>query len=711
MKPAPVNVWSSAVQVFSGARSWDASQHLRINSGVSFSRDSRRQPSSIATTELVLAPCPDWRPLTNQEHQAAVTTQPPPYGVHVIDVPDSLMRLSASLLPAARAPRHARDNHLDNSLLEHIVPATCTWLLEEIAYPFDLEHATLTVDHVDVARPLDDGLAGVRLARAGRAGTRRATRSRAARGVGMGINLGSSDRHFCFLPTPPPAANSAASSARLALAEWIEADPKRPLLQVTLAPGQAVIAPVYDILSAFVASDSLSPLLYLSSARIVLRLTSSHRSRDPQPAGSPTRAQARAGTNTGEDSARVRVARNGGNPRESAVVPSIDLLPEEPMWGPLKLAIMQPTPFCNIDCDYCYLPNRQSTKRMSFDALEIICRRLRDSGLCASGFTMCWHAGEPLVVGCDFYERAFTLVTQTFGDECRVTQSVQTNGLLVDTRWCDLFRRHAVNVGLSLDGPAFLHDAHRTSRRGHPTHAKAYRALRLLQDAGVSVSVIAVVTAATLPYPDEFFSFFVSAGIRYLGINIDELEGAHLTSSLQSETLDDQYRCFLERVFVLSRQHPELVVREFSNMEHFLLGGMPVYSALAMPYQHLAIDCDGNVATFSPELLGVPTKDYDGSFALGNLVTEDLTSPRVAARLRRMYHDVRLGVDRCQQTCSYYSVCGGGSPSNKYFENGTFASAETRECRLTKQVLAEVVLDGLAAELTATNAKRQTRTA
>ena len=31
----------------------------------------------------------------------------------------------------------------------------------------------------------------------------------------------------------------------------------------------------------------------------------------------------------------------------------------------LGLLVLQPTPFCNIDCSYCYLSNRRSTARMS----------------------------------------------------------------------------------------------------------------------------------------------------------------------------------------------------------------------------------------------------------------------------------------------------------------------------------------------------------
>ncbi|HEY7091304.1 MAG TPA: hypothetical protein VH518_24625, partial [Tepidisphaeraceae bacterium] len=63
--------------------------------------------------------------------------------------------------------------------------------------------------------------------------------------------------------------------------------------------------------------------------------------------------------------------------------------------GPLELLVLQPTPFCNINCTYCYLPERQSTRRMSRQTLEATFRWIFASGLARQPFTLLWHAGEP----------------------------------------------------------------------------------------------------------------------------------------------------------------------------------------------------------------------------------------------------------------------------------------------------------------------------
>ena len=80
--------------------------------------------------------------------------------------------------------------------------------------------------------------------------------------------------------------------------------------------------------------------------------------------------------------------------------------------GPLDLLVVQPTPFCNIDCSYCYLPNRQSTKRISTAVLERLFAEVFNSGIVRGPFTVVWHAGDPLVLPPAFYEEAFDLLNR-----------------------------------------------------------------------------------------------------------------------------------------------------------------------------------------------------------------------------------------------------------------------------------------------------------
>ena len=370
----------------------------------------------------------------------------------------------------------------------------------------------------------------------------------------------------------------------------------------------------------------------------------------------------------------------------------------EEEFGPLDLLVVQPTPFCNIDCRYCYLPDRNSKKRISSDTLERLFARVFASELVRGGFTVVWHAGEPLVLRPDFYEAAFTIAARHNRAHIAIAHSFQTNGMLIDQAWCDLIKRYQVHIGVSVDGPAFLHDAQRRTRAGRGTHAQVMTGIQLLQDNGIPFHVISVLTRDVLDYPDELFAFYVDHGIRHVGFNVEEIEGPHSQSSLGQPDVEARFRRFLGRFFDLVNQndHP-FRVREFDSVIAAVLHGgrdKPLRTQETQPFAIVSVDCDGNFCCFSPELLGLKSGRY-GDFVFGNVCTDSLETGRTSPAFRALHADIVAGVEQCRRTCSYFEFCGGGAPVNKYCENGAFDSTETLFCRLNRKALVDVILDKL----------------
>jgi uncharacterized protein len=148
----------------------------------------------------------------------------------------------------------------------------------------------------------------------------------------------------------------------------------------------------------------------------------------------------------------------------------------------------------------------------------------------------------------------------------------------------------------------------------------------------------------------------------------------------------------------VARDDLALSVREFDSMVPMILGGhsgedFPPTQENA-PFAILSVACDGNFTTYSPELLGLKSSHY-GDFAIGNLNTDTLASALNSDKFRNMSNDIARGLSKCRATCEYYSLCGGGAPVNKYFENGTFDSTETMFCRLNRKVLIDVIIEKL----------------
>lgn len=374
-----------------------------------------------------------------------------------------------------------------------------------------------------------------------------------------------------------------------------------------------------------------------------------------------------------------------------------------------RLLILQGTPFCNIDCSYCYLPGRDRHDRMSMATVRQAARRLREDGLAGDELTVVWHAGEPLVLPVGFYEEAFAALAEELAPATVVSHSVQTNATLVDEAWCRLFVRHAVAVGVSIDGPAHLHDLHRRTRRGGGTHADAARGLALLQAHGLPVNAIAVVTAATLAEPDAFFDWFLGHGVRELGCNFDEAEGAHGRSSLAGR--DAAHAAFLQRL--LERQlacNGRLVVRELAQAWQRVAAPLPNYTLegrewpdnpQVMPFALLSVAANGDFSTFSPEFLGQRWAAY-GDFVLGNVHRAGYLAAADGPVFRRLWQDIRHGVEACATACPHFGFCGGGTPVNKLYELGALGGTETLFCRTMVQRPFDAVLERFEREHEAT---------
>lgn len=106
----------------------------------------------------------------------------------------------------------------------------------------------------------------------------------------------------------------------------------------------------------------------------------------------------------------------------------------------IGMLVLQPTPFCNINCSYCYLPQRGDRTVMADATVQAAFERVFASGWVSDDLSVVWHAGEPLVVSRGFYERAFQAIDALRPKSVRIRHSMQTNGMLISREWCELFK-------------------------------------------------------------------------------------------------------------------------------------------------------------------------------------------------------------------------------------------------------------------------------
>ena len=367
-------------------------------------------------------------------------------------------------------------------------------------------------------------------------------------------------------------------------------------------------------------------------------------------------------------------------------------------FGPIGLVVVQSTSLCNLDCSYCYLPDRQKKRVFDLNLLPLLIQRILESPYAGPEFSLVWHAGEPLTLPTRWYDEATKILYQSLADHGALgldfTQHVQTNATLINDSWCDCFRRNRIVAGISVDGPEDIHDAHRRFRNGRGSHALAMKGIEALHRNDVPFHCISVLTEDAMEQPERMYRFFRDNGIYDVGFNVEEQEGIHTSSSMQGAAMEAKYRDFLQTFWRLSEQdgYP-VVLREFEQVISLIQGHQRMtQNELNRPFSILSVDWQGNYSTFDPELLSVASDRY-GTFNLGNLRDLSLEESTKTEQFQRLFSDMSQGVHSCQEGCEYFGLCGGGNGSNKFWEHGSLAASETNACRFGTKIPVQVLLE------------------
>ncbi|MCW0484241.1 radical SAM protein, partial [Gaoshiqia sediminis] len=135
----------------------------------------------------------------------------------------------------------------------------------------------------------------------------------------------------------------------------------------------------------------------------------------------------------------------------------------------LSVLIKPSGPDCNLNCSYCFYLEKSAlfdpakAHRMSPQVQEETIRQvMQQSG---ESVSLAWQGGEPTLMGLDFYQRAIELEMK-YGHGQMVGNGLQTNGLLLNRDWAKFLKKYDWLVGLSLDGPKFIHDHYRFDQGG-----------------------------------------------------------------------------------------------------------------------------------------------------------------------------------------------------------------------------------------------------
>ncbi len=188
----------------------------------------------------------------------------------------------------------------------------------------------------------------------------------------------------------------------------------------------------------------------------------------------------------------------------------------------LHLLVKPTGAVCNLDCTYCFFLSKEllypgSRFRMADELLETYLSQLIEAHAGAREVTVAWQGGEPTLMGLPFFRRSVELTGRHRRPGQRIVYTIQTNGTLIDDEWAAFFAEHGFLVGLSVDGPAELHDAFRVDKGGKGSFGRVMAGLAALRRHNVEWNALTTVHAANQGSGREVYRFLRDdCGARYL---------------------------------------------------------------------------------------------------------------------------------------------------------------------------------------------------
>ena len=341
---------------------------------------------------------------------------------------------------------------------------------------------------------------------------------------------------------------------------------------------------------------------------------------------------------------------------------------------------------CNLDCSYCFFLSKEllwgGSQRMDAATLERFVREYLDAQP-DGDVTFAWQGGEPTLRGLGFFREAVRLSETYRRPRQHVQHAIQTNGTLLDDEWASFLAEHRFLVGLSMDGPAGLHDTYRVNKAGRGTYEQVRRGWDVLARHQVDTNILCTVNAANSGHPLEVYRHFRDdLGAEYLQFIpiVERVEAGHEEAAergyrdaegnfvlyrvagegVTSRTVrPDAWGEFLCTIFDEWVRHDvgEVFVQHFDVMLGARFGQYSLCvhapecgTAIAMEHNGDVYSCDHYV---------------EPDYRLGNIAESGFVELVTQPRQRQFGRDKRTTLPRQCRECPVRWACNGGCPKDR----------------------------------------------
>lgn len=174
---------------------------------------------------------------------------------------------------------------------------------------------------------------------------------------------------------------------------------------------------------------------------------------------------------------------------------------------------------CNLNCHYCFYRSRknlypdESNHRMTDGLLQRIVSSYMSTPQDTYAFG--WQGGEPTLMGVDFFRRVVMYQIKYGRADAVISNSLQTNATRIDDELAQHFAQYRFLVGVSLDGPASIHNYYRRTIAGRESHTKVVQGISTLQRNNVTFNILVLVNNINVKEALSVYDYLCENGWYY----------------------------------------------------------------------------------------------------------------------------------------------------------------------------------------------------
>ena len=250
---------------------------------------------------------------------------------------------------------------------------------------------------------------------------------------------------------------------------------------------------------------------------------------------------------------------------------------------PVNILIKPASSACNIGCSYCFYKDVSAHREHEFEgmlSLEMM-EKVIASGMeyADHSCSFAFQGGEPTLAGLEFYKNVLEIEKKYQKPGVEIHNSIQTNGIVVNEDWARFFAENHFLVGLSLDGPAEIHNLNRIDRQQRGTFNTVMNAVRLFRKYQVDFNILCVLTDKSARSIEKIFRFYRKEGFQWLQFIpcLDPFgqDGKKSVWSLSEESYSEFLLKIFDLWFTEYKKGNYISIRHLDNWLAMMLGDPP----------------------------------------------------------------------------------------------------------------------------------------